>query len=31
MNEKPTFAINLEHYSWKEKAREFEAIFKQLF
>jgi glycosyltransferase involved in cell wall biosynthesis len=31
MNEKPTFAINLEHYSWKEKAREFEAIFKRLF
>lgn len=30
MNEKPTFAIDLEHYSWKGKAREFEAVFKRL-
>jgi phosphatidylinositol alpha-1,6-mannosyltransferase len=30
IHEKPTFSINLEHYSWKGKAREFESIFKRL-
>jgi len=28
--DKPTFSINLENYSWKEKARQFEEILKRV-
>jgi phosphatidylinositol alpha-1,6-mannosyltransferase len=28
MSSRPTFSINLEKYSWKEKSRQFEEIFK---
>jgi len=28
MHNRPTFSINLEKYSWKEKSRQFEEIFK---
>jgi hypothetical protein len=30
MRTTPRYSINLENYSWKEKARQFEAIFKSL-
>jgi hypothetical protein len=30
MEHPATFQINLENYSWKEKARQFEAIFSGL-
>jgi glycosyltransferase involved in cell wall biosynthesis len=30
MLNRPTFSINLEKYSWKEKSRQFEEIFKSL-
>ena len=30
MDDPPTYAINLEKYSWKEKAAQFEAVFRNL-
>jgi len=30
MSSRPTFSINLEKYSWKEKSRQFEEIFKSI-
>jgi glycosyltransferase involved in cell wall biosynthesis len=30
MNNPVTFSINLENYSWKEKARQFETILKSI-
>ncbi|MDD1703628.1 MAG: glycosyltransferase [Methanoregula sp.] len=30
MRTSPRYSINLDNYSWKEKARQFEAIFKSL-